>query len=104
MKQSVRLTALPLAAVMACALSFGALAAETKIDLQPNASVRDILESRPNLPVRLKLRSGEEIRGTVVKVQGSVVHIGRLDGADGFFDAIVALDAVAAVLVRVREK
>lgn len=99
-----RRTLTSLALTVVIGVSFEAIGTEIKIELAPNASVRDVLDARSNQPVRLKLRGGEEIRGTVVKVAGSVVHLSRLDGADAFFDAVVALDAVAAVLVRVREK
>jgi hypothetical protein len=51
--------------------------------------------------VRLRLVSGQEIEGTVVAVGTAGVHLARLAGLD-FFDGVVRLDQIAAVVVRVR--
>ena len=42
-----------------------------------------------------------DVEGTVVAVGTAGVHVGRLVGMD-FFDAVVRLDQVAAVIVRAR--
>jgi hypothetical protein len=41
------------------------------------------------------------VEGTVVAVGTAGVHVARLAGMD-FFDAVVRLDQIAAVIVRVR--
>ena len=59
------------------------------------------LERQVGKRVRLRLLSGGDIEGTVVAVGTSAVHLGRLAGMD-FFDSVVRLDQVAAVVVRIR--
>ena len=51
-------------------------------------------------PVTLQLTSGQEISGTVTKVGDHVVHLSRIAGRD-FYDAVVVLDRVNAVLFKV---
>ena len=59
------------------------------------------LERQVGKRVRLRLISGQDVEGTVVAVGTAGVHVGRLAGMD-FFDAVVRLDQIAAVIVRVR--
>ena len=51
----------------------------------------------------LRLVSGEELEGTVSVVGNSLVQISRLSGKE-FYDAVVSIDKISAVRVRVREK
>ena len=48
----------------------------------------------------LHLASGQEIAGTVTKVGDHVVHLSRIAGRD-FYDAVVVMDRVDAVLFKV---
>jgi hypothetical protein len=59
------------------------------------------LERQVGNRVRLRLLSGQDVEGTVVAVGTAAVHVGRLTGMD-FFDGVVRLDQIAAVIVRVR--
>lgn len=59
------------------------------------------LERQAGKRVRLRLVSGQDIEGTVVAVGTAGVHLGRLAGMD-FFDSVVRLDQIAAIIVRVR--
>jgi len=59
------------------------------------------LERQVGKRVKLRLVSGQDVEGTVVAVGTAAVHVARLAGLD-FFDAIVRLDQIAAVIVRVR--
>ena len=49
----------------------------------------------------LELDSGEEPGGTVRTVGDHVVHVEKVTGKE-FYDAVVDLDEVAAVILRVR--
>lgn len=49
----------------------------------------------------LKLDSGEELTGTLRTVGNHVAHLEKLAGKD-FFDAVVDVEEVAAVIVRAR--
>ena len=50
----------------------------------------------------MRLRSGQEITGTVRAVTGRLVQLGAVTGKE-FFDAVVPLEAVDAVLVRTKD-
>jgi hypothetical protein len=70
--------------------------------LEINAdAIKVNLERQTGKRVRLRLLSGQDIEGNVVAVGAAAVHVGRLVGAE-FFDAVVRLDQIAAVVVRVR--
>jgi hypothetical protein len=85
--------------LLSSAPSFGA--EPTPVTLGDSQGVATLLKARVGSPVSLMLRGGGEVGGTVVKVGNDAVHIGQLTGKD-FYDAVVALDAIAAVVVRVR--
>lgn len=52
-------------------------------------------------PVTLKLSYGDELTGVVAQVGDRVVYLEKIAGRE-FYDAVVDLDQVAAMLVRVR--
>jgi hypothetical protein len=59
------------------------------------------LERQVGKRVRLRLVSGQDLEGAVVAVGNAAVHVSRLAGMD-FFDGVVRLDQIAAVVVRLR--
>jgi hypothetical protein len=74
---------------------------EPAFSVGKNMAVRDVLSAQVGKPVVLRLRAGEEIGGKVQTVGDQVVHLSEVAGRD-FYDAVVRLDGVDAVLVRVR--
>ena len=64
-------------------------------------AVKVNLERQVGKRVRLRLVSGQDVEGTVVAVGTAAVHVSRLAGMD-FFDGVVRLDQIAAVIIRVR--
>lgn len=97
------------AAVAACILGVLLVAAPGRSADEPGIEVSDpswvgkTLEHHLGKRVKLKLRSGQEVEGTVVKVGAQAVHVAQLAGME-FFDAGVRLDDVSAVVVRARSK
>jgi len=75
-------------------------AQDAKLEVNADA-IKVNLEHQVGKRVRLRLVSGQDVEGTVVAVGTAAVQIGRLAGMD-FFDAVVRLDQIAAVVVRVR--
>jgi hypothetical protein len=75
----------------------------TGAELQVGASdtVQSILSSHKGGRVSVRVRSGQELTGVVREVNARVVHLGTLSGRE-FFDAVVPLEAVDAVLVRTK--
>jgi hypothetical protein len=77
-----------------------AQAQEAALEVNADA-IKVNLERQVGNRVRLRLLSGQDVEGTVVAVGTAAVHVGRLTGMD-FFDGVVRLDQIAAVIVRVR--
>ncbi|MBI4000751.1 MAG: hypothetical protein HY348_03095 [Nitrospira defluvii] len=50
----------------------------------------------------MKLRSGQDLDGKVLKVGSNGVHLAELTGLE-FYDAVIRLDAIEAVIVRARK-
>lgn len=74
---------------------------QSKLELQPNDTVRSVLEHQVGKPVELRMKSGEKMAGKLEKITDKLVHVSQLTDAD-FYDAAVELDSIAAVVVRVR--
>ena len=76
---------------------------EVGLDVNEPSWVARTLEHQMGKRVKLKLRSGQELEGTVTKVGTHAVHVAQLAGMD-FYDAAVRLDDVSAVIVKARNK
>ena len=96
--------ALALASLLGIALFLGpAFAGAQDVKLEVNAdAIKVNLEQQVGKRVRLRLISGQDVEGTVVAVGTAGVHVARLAAGMDFFDAVVRLDQIAAVIVRVR--
>lgn len=66
-----------------------------------DAGVKAALVAQQGKRVTLNLQSGVELSGTVQSVADDVVKLGELAGKE-FFDAVVRLDSIDAVVVRVK--
>jgi hypothetical protein len=71
------------------------------LEVQPGDTIRSVLEARMGRPVKLKLTSGAELAGRVAKVGDHVVQLSELTGAE-FFEAVVPIEDVEAVIVRTK--
>lgn len=62
-------------------------------------------EPRPGITgaSALRLVSGEEVEGTVTSVGKELVHVSRLSGKE-FYDALISLDKITAIRMRMRER
>lgn len=89
--------------LLGCLAAPLASADEMKLELKPGATMKEVLAEQTGKRVALRLGSGEEIEGTVTSVGNSLAHISRLSGRD-FYDAVVSIDQVAAVRIRVRDR
>ncbi|HXT51573.1 MAG TPA: hypothetical protein VN811_11055 [Thermoanaerobaculia bacterium] len=101
MTKRLLLPRLVLSLVLVLALITAAVAQEAKMSIVNEDTVRTVLSKQVGKQVTLKLDSGEELGGVVRTVGEHVVHIEKISGKE-FFDAIVDLDEVAAVILRVR--
>jgi hypothetical protein len=65
-------------------------------------STETVLAAQKGKRVTVRLRSGQEITGTVGNVTGKLVQFGAVSGKE-FFDAVVPLEAIEAVIVRTKD-
>ena len=93
------------AVLVGCFLAASApnlFADEQKYELKSAAvTVRDVLTENTGKRVIVRMESGENLEGTVTRVGDSLVHIAKLSGKD-FYDAVVRIDQISAVLFKVR--
>lgn len=75
--------------------------AQGKVDYQPADTIKSVLDRQVGQKVELRFGSGEKIAGKVEKVGEKTVHLSAITGLE-FFDAVVAIEEVAAVLVRTK--
>ena len=87
---------------MLAALAFvcGAALAQD-VTLSPNDSTQSVLVAQKGKRVTVRLRSGQELTGTMRDSNGKVAVIAAVSGRE-FFDAVVPLDAIEAVLIRTK--
>jgi hypothetical protein len=88
-----------LTAALVC-VAIPATGAEVRVGA--NDTVQSVLAANKGGRVTVRVRSGQELTGVVREINGRVVHLGALAGRE-FFDAVVALEAVDAVIVRTKE-
>lgn len=89
--------------ILVLLLGVSAVSAESPIDLKPDDSVASILRRQSGQVVELRLVSGEKISGKVDQVGDTLVHLTQLTGQE-FFEAVIDLESVTAVVVRAKSK
>ena len=99
-RSSRALAALTLVAVLSVPL-FSASAQDAKLEVRSGDIVKTVLERQMGKRVGLVLATGPELTGMVTAVGDHVVHISELSGRE-FFDAVVPLDRISAVVIRAR--
>lgn len=89
--------------LLSMALACAALpVAAQELRIGANDTVENVLAAQKGKRVTVRLQSGQELAGIVRSVTNRLVHIGALSGKE-FFDAVVPLSAVQAVIIRTRE-
>lgn len=66
-----------------------------------NTSIKDNLAALKGKSVTVTLSSGQAITGTVADVKGNLLHLSKISQKD-FYDALVAVDHIAAIEARAR--
>jgi hypothetical protein len=82
-------------------LALGAPAHAQGLTVSATDTTRTVIAAQKGKRVTLRLRSGQELTGTVREASEKLVVLEALTGRE-FFDAVVPLEAVEAVLVRTR--
>ena len=76
-------------------------AQEGKFELKKDYGIKEILTGYVGKRVAIRLDAGEEMEGIVASVGDHLVHISKLSKRD-FYDAVVRMDRINAVIMRVR--
>lgn len=74
-----------------------------KLEIAEGDTVKGVLERQAGKRVSVVLSTGQELSGVVSKVTRDVVHLSELSGRE-FFDAVIPLDRITAVVIRVRAR
>ncbi len=83
-------------------LTCGAVAAEP-LSLKPGDTLQTVLAGQQGKRVAVRLQGGEELTGKLTFVSGDLVQLEGLTGRD-FYDAVIPLARIEAVVVRTRDK
>lgn len=97
------LTGLALGSVLALSTPRLMFAEEPRFTVQGAQAMRENLQKKVGTKVILQLSGGQEVSGKIVEVGETVVHISELTGKE-FYDAVVRLDHISALVLRVRDK
>ena len=89
-------------AVLVAAMFCGGQVAAAPLAVNKSDTVSGILAAQKGNRVTIRLQSGEELSGKVVTVGDHVLQLGELAGKE-FFDAVIPMDGITAVIIRVRE-
>ena len=97
MRAPVALSALALLAALWLPLPVAAQ--DGKLDVKTTDTVKTLLERQMGKRVSVVLTTGPEIAGVVTVVGDKVVQLSKISGRE-FFDAVVVLDQIGAVIIR----
>ena len=87
--------------VICLGFSQNLLAQEMKFELNKGFGMKEILASYEGKRVAIRLDGGEELEGVVTTVGDQLVHVAKLSKRD-FYDAIIRIDKINAVIFRAR--
>jgi len=71
-------------------------------DIADADTIASVLSAHKGKRVLVRLRSGQDLTGTVKAVTPKLVHLATLSGRE-FFDAVIALEAIEAIQLRTRQ-
>ena len=78
-----------------------ALAQDAKLEVRSADTVKSVLERMVGKRVSVVLTTGPELSGVVTSVGDKVVLLSELTGRE-FFDGVVSIDQIGAVIVKTR--
>lgn len=83
-------------------LAFAVPALGQEAVVTANDTIQTVITAQKGKRATLRLRSGQELTGTVRDVTTRLIVLGAVTGRE-FFDAVVPIEAVEAVLVRTKQ-
>jgi len=85
----------------ACLAAFALAAQAQEVSIAASDSTQSVLAAQKGKRVTLRLRSGQEMSGTVRDANAKLVVLGAVSGRE-FFDAVVPLEMIEAILIRTK--
>ena len=76
-------------------------AQEVKFELNKGFGIKEILTGHEGKRIAVRLESGEELEGTVTTIGDQLIHLSKLSKRD-FYDAVIRIDKINAVIFRAR--
>ncbi|HXG22333.1 MAG TPA: hypothetical protein VNN62_25095 [Methylomirabilota bacterium] len=89
--------------MLALLMTVPIVAEDQPLTVQGSQTMRENLQKKVGVKVTLQLSSGQELSGKVAEVGENVAHLSELTGKE-FYDAVVWVDHISALVVRVRDK
>jgi len=76
-------------------------AEEKKFVIHTADTNKSVLERQMGRVVTVKLQSGDYLEGTLTKVGDHLIHLSGASGAE-FYDAVIRIDGIIAVIIKVK--
>jgi hypothetical protein len=89
-------------ALLLATLAWPAAAPAAELKVGTTDTIESILRAQKGR-VTVRLRSGQELTGAVRSVDNRLLHLGSLTGRE-FFDAVVPMEAIEAVIIRTKDQ
>jgi len=89
-------------AIAIAGIAFAAPAAAAELKVAATDTIETVLAAQKGKKVTVRLRSGQEITGTVALSNGKLLQLSAPTGKE-FYDAVIPLEAIEAVLVRTKD-
>lgn len=83
-------------------LAFTSSAIAQGLTLSPADTTQSVVAAQKGKRVTVRLRSGQELSGTVRDASERLLVLGEVSGRE-LFDAVVPMEAIEAVLVRTKQ-
>jgi hypothetical protein len=89
--------------ILLLGLPFSTFAEEPTLTTQGAQPLRDSLKAKVGAQVALQLIGGQDVSGKVVEVGDHAVRLSELTGKE-FYDALIRLEHISAIVIRTRDK
>lgn len=84
-------------------LAFASITGAAPLAVGKDDTVTSVLAAQKGKRVTIKLKAGDELTGTVVEASAELLHLGELAGKE-FFDAVIPVDKIGAVIIRTKDQ
>ena len=83
-------------------LTFATSSIAQELNISANDDTYSVISAQKGKSITLHLRGGKELTGTVRETTSKLIVLGAISGRE-FFDAVIPLEAVDAVLIRTKQ-